>query len=251
MASTPFSVIRPSSPARSWRPRIFKSASPRPKSVMSIAVTAWPRAARALRNAMPIRPAPPVTSTFICNLSAAVARFGCSQRDHAPVYPDVCASHEARTLRAEEEDHGGHVVGGREAADRREGQERSALLVGDILLNAGHRGAGGNRIDLDVERGVLHARLTGERQHRGFRSAIGGGVPEADMRRRRSDVANLAALVLDHAWQHRFHPEPDALGVDIHDAIPDVLRNVDGRVAGNDDARIVDQDIDGAEAVQR
>jgi hypothetical protein len=41
------------------------------------------------------------------------------------------------------------------------------------------------------------------------------------------------------------------LGVDVHDAIPDVLRNVDGGVAGNGDARIVDEDVDGAEAVQR
>ena len=43
--------------------------------------------------------------------------------------------------------------------------------------------------------------------------------------------------------QHRPHAEPDALGVDVHDAIPDILGHVGDRIAGHRDPGIVHQHV--------
>src|SRR5262245_28734033 len=68
------------------------------------------------------------------------------------------------------------------------------------------------------------------------------------MRGGRSDVADLAAVLRRHDREDTPHAEPYTLGVDVHDAVPGLLGDVDYRVAGHGDAGIVDEDVDRREA---
>src|ERR1700692_4925141 len=61
------------------------------------------------------------------------------------------------------------------------------------------------------------------------------------------DGADLAALTGDHRRQNGFHSEPDALRVDVHDTVPEVLVDLVHGVARDGDAGVADEDVDRTE----
>ena len=98
----------------------------------------------------------------------------------------------------------------------------------------------------DVLVGVLDGDVFGEEAD-GALGGVVGGVAEGDDAGDGGDVDDGAAAGLEHGGDGELHAEEDALGVDVHGAVPAVVRAF-FEFFTDEDAGVVDEDIEVAEA---
>src|ERR1700730_1393035 len=174
-------------------------------------------------------------------------------RRPAPVDHELAASDEGRIVGGEVEHAVRHLVGLAVAA---EGNAIHHTLIGRRVGSAtlGHGrddGAGMDRVAADALAGVLERGQFGQEPDGALGGLVGwAAVPHAHEPELGRDVDDGAAARAPHGGNRGLGPEEDALGVDVHHAVP----RLDGGVlepARPADARVVDEDVEPAHATAR
>ena len=117
------------------------------------------------------------------------------------------------------------------------------------------RRAGRDGVDVDVIVADFARERAREADDAGFRSDVVNSSGAAVERGAGRDVDDLAGLLLAHGRQHGAAAEKQAFQIDRHHAVP--FRRIDGVDAaavhrnGREDRRVVDQDVDAAEFIER
>src|SRR6266702_90057 len=174
-------------------------------------------------------------------------------RRPAPVDHELAARDEGRLVGGEVEDAVRHLVGLAVAA---EGNAVDHTLVcrrvrASTLGHGGDDGSGVDGVASDALPGVLERGQFGQEPDGALGSLVGrAAVPHAHEPELGRDVDDGAAARAPHGGHGGLGPEEDALGVDVHHAVPRLGGGV-LEPARPADARVVDEDVEPPEAADR
>src|SRR5258708_3508238 len=203
--------------------------------------TSAPACANAIAVAAPMPDAAPVTR--------AVRPFRSdtpSEHHVAAVGPQRLANVVRGIVRREEHRRRRHLVRLAEPTDGHLCELLVLPLVGLVFHHVGEDRAGRNRVDPHaLGRDLARERLR-KCEHAALAGAVMNHLVAADLTELRAYVDDVSVAALEHLRQHVACAEENGAQVDVHNLVPLLGRHL---VQQNlrEDARVVDQDLDGAE----